>query len=353
MPENEKDPKELMKQREELLAKLKKLEDKKGATKEKIYLKVKKDYELRLEELNAQLKEQEGVVKERISALKEEASTLQETRESYADRAEELKLRFELGEFEEAEYKEILAEEEARIREVDEKLGSVSDELDSMKGFVGEEAAVEEPAAVEEEQPVMEDEPQEEVAEPVGEEVTEEEAPPQEEPQEEQDTGFVQEKKFEAAFSDEDVGSDDVQKAEIAESLEESIDDLLKENTDAAPTEAAEAEQAVEETETPEAVETTEEEEPAEMEAEAATEGGSEEPQIEQAFDTGILSEGDAIKEETSKLEGFPEDSGGEEGGGEVGGAGDDEEGLQCPKCNFVNSKDSWYCEKCGAELLQ
>lgn len=26
---------------------------------------------------------------------------------------------------------------------------------------------------------------------------------------------------------------------------------------------------------------------------------------------------------------------------------------LRCPKCDFVNMPDSWYCEKCGAELLE
>lgn len=26
---------------------------------------------------------------------------------------------------------------------------------------------------------------------------------------------------------------------------------------------------------------------------------------------------------------------------------------LKCPKCDFVNMPDSWYCEKCGADLLQ
>lgn len=324
MPEHEKDPQELMKQREVLLAKLKKLEDKKGATKEKIYLKVKEEYELRLGELDEALKEQEGVVRERISALKQEAHTLREERESYADRAEELKLRFELGEFSEDEYEKVLAEEEARIRELDEKLGTLTEEMDSMKGFVGGEAVESEAEA------------------PVLEEVPEEPAPAVEE-QPQQEADFVQEKEFEAAFSDNEEGSPQAQEADIAESLEESIDDLLKETPEEAPAEMAEAEQAVEEPEAAEEMETTEEEVPAEGE-----EGGDEEPQIEQAFDTGILSEGDAIKEETSKLEGFPEDS-----GREGGGAGDDEEGLQCPKCNFVNSKDSWYCEKCGAELLQ
>ena len=130
----------------------------------------------------------------------------------------------------------------------------------------------------------------------------------------------------------------------IAESLEESIDDLLKET----PREAAEPQEA---DEPKEEAETPEDPEPAET-AEVAESEDNEEPLIEQAFDTGILSEGDAIKEETSKLEGFPEDSGEMEEEAVVEES-DDSEGLQCPKCNFLNSKDSWYCEKCGAELLQ
>ncbi|MCX7995183.1 MAG: hypothetical protein N3A65_05385 [candidate division WOR-3 bacterium] len=28
------------------------------------------------------------------------------------------------------------------------------------------------------------------------------------------------------------------------------------------------------------------------------------------------------------------------------------EEGIACPKCGFLNPPDSWYCEKCGAEIL-
>lgn len=28
------------------------------------------------------------------------------------------------------------------------------------------------------------------------------------------------------------------------------------------------------------------------------------------------------------------------------------EEGIACPKCGYINLPDSWYCEKCGAEIL-
>jgi ribosomal protein L40E len=28
------------------------------------------------------------------------------------------------------------------------------------------------------------------------------------------------------------------------------------------------------------------------------------------------------------------------------------EEGISCPKCGYTNPPDSWYCEKCGAEIL-
>jgi len=29
------------------------------------------------------------------------------------------------------------------------------------------------------------------------------------------------------------------------------------------------------------------------------------------------------------------------------------EKGVPCPKCSYMNSPDSWYCEKCGAEILE
>ncbi len=28
------------------------------------------------------------------------------------------------------------------------------------------------------------------------------------------------------------------------------------------------------------------------------------------------------------------------------------EKGVACPKCGYINTPDSWYCEKCGAEIL-
>jgi len=31
----------------------------------------------------------------------------------------------------------------------------------------------------------------------------------------------------------------------------------------------------------------------------------------------------------------------------------DQDKELICPKCHFENMADSWYCEKCGTELLQ
>lgn len=29
------------------------------------------------------------------------------------------------------------------------------------------------------------------------------------------------------------------------------------------------------------------------------------------------------------------------------------EKGVSCPKCGHLNTPDSWYCEKCGAEILE
>ncbi|MFQ5906870.1 MAG: hypothetical protein ACE5JA_09920 [bacterium] len=55
-----------------------------------------------------------------------------------------------------------------------------------------------------------------------------------------------------------------------------------------------------------------------------------------------LLQEEPGIAEPVS-VEGAPETVSEDEAGKE----------LKCPKCDFVNMPDSWYCEKCGAELLE
>ncbi|TET24107.1 MAG: hypothetical protein E3J78_01685 [Candidatus Cloacimonadota bacterium] len=355
MPENDKaDPKELMKLRDDLLTKLNKLEAKKETTKEKIYLKVKTEYEAKLAEIEGALEEQSEVMEARVSELREKAEGLMTERDTFADRVEELKLRFELGEFEEEEYNKILAEEESQLKDVDQKMNTVQGEIDTMKEFVKEKPAKEiekveaeipaeekpaeekpaeekpaeieakEDALVEEEitkEPevteVAAEEVVEEVSQPVSEEEHVESAVVEEKPTEEE---FIQEKEFVDAFEPSKDKQDE--KIEIAESLEESIDELLKESEVAEKTQEAQAE-------------------------------------VDEPISSDIISEGEAIKEETSKLEGFAEDTEGlqveheEETSDPQFDSEEVGEGLTCSKCNFMNSKDSWYCEKCGAELVQ
>ena len=52
-----------------------------------------------------------------------------------------------------------------------------------------------------------------------------------------------------------------------------------------------------------------------------------------------LLSEEEAVKPDIT-----------EEGAAEPKAAED--KGVTCPKCGHVNTADSWYCEKCGAEIL-
>jgi chromosome segregation ATPase len=52
-----------------------------------------------------------------------------------------------------------------------------------------------------------------------------------------------------------------------------------------------------------------------------------------------LLSEEDAVKPEMI-----------DESSAETKSARD--KGVTCPKCGHVNTADSWYCEKCGAEIL-
>lgn len=314
MPENNGEGfEELVKKRQDLGDKLKKLEKKKETAKEKIYLKVKTDYEKRLEDINRAIKEQASFAEERVSKLQEEEEVLKEKRESYADRVAELKLRFELGEFEEAEYDDILEEEEKKLGEIDKSLDNIKDEIVSMEGLIKEKKN--EKLEVAEEVKAKE----------IDEEVTEEKLPEaaevereKAEEKEEEERVNVQEKEFVEAFAS--VDEEEAEETKIAESIEESIDDLLKESETSK-----------------ESAETVEEE----------------------SIASEIIPEGEAVKEETSKLEGFPEDKGElatEEEEEDSEKAEEEEaevEGLKCLKCGFVNSKDCWYCEKCGSELLQ
>ncbi len=52
-----------------------------------------------------------------------------------------------------------------------------------------------------------------------------------------------------------------------------------------------------------------------------------------------LLSEEEAVKPDIT-----------EETSAEVKTEGD--KGVKCPKCGHMNTADSWYCEKCGAEIL-
>ncbi|MBE0433274.1 hypothetical protein IBX73_07405 [candidate division WOR-3 bacterium] len=61
-------------------------------------------------------------------------------------------------------------------------------------------------------------------------------------------------------------------------------------------------------------------------------------PEEEVALDE-LLSDDDALKHEPAM--GSHEEPGPEE-----------DKGVACSKCGHVNSADSWYCEKCGAEIL-
>lgn len=61
-------------------------------------------------------------------------------------------------------------------------------------------------------------------------------------------------------------------------------------------------------------------------------------PEEEVALDE-LLSDDDATKHEPAAES--------HEGAGY-----EEEKGVACPKCGHVNSADSWYCEKCGAEIL-
>ncbi|MBN1233392.1 MAG: zinc ribbon domain-containing protein [Candidatus Coatesbacteria bacterium] len=128
---------ELLKQKETLIDRLKKLEEKKKEVKEKIYVKIRADYQIQLESL------QENVFKKSVS-LKNELSQLrtqqQEIKDKYTvvkDEIDELNVRHELGEYNnEEEYKRIVSTEDEKLKNFDHKLQMINERINLYSSMI-------------------------------------------------------------------------------------------------------------------------------------------------------------------------------------------------------------------------
>ncbi|UCG30299.1 MAG: hypothetical protein JSV53_00035 [candidate division WOR-3 bacterium] len=223
--------KRLQAQRNDVISKLNRIEDKKSSVSAEVYDKVRKEYAEKLKAIDEQLNSNIDIVTEEIQRLKAEEEEISKRMKETKFKMEEVELRYSIGEYDEGSFKKVKAEDDALMQQFSEELKRTRDSIQYYSSFIkGKEPEI--PAA-----------------------------PPHPEPVKE-DTGLK---------IDEHILEEKLPEEEVA--LEE------------------------------------------------------------------LLSEEEALKPDAAG-ESAPEQS------------VEKEKGVACPKCNHINTADSWYCEKCGAEIL-
>jgi len=223
-------------ERNDLLKKLEKIEEKKAHVSNEVYLKVRGDYEARLKKLDEKIAENKELLMIEMKNAKKELSELLQKQKELKLHLEEIELRYSIGEYSEDKFNEFEKETKGNLAGVEERIRKLEDRIKWCEGLIGAEQ-VEEIRVIEEV----------------------EEVPAVEE-----------EKKGENLTIDEHI-------------LEEKLPDEVNKLDE-------------------------------------------------------LLVETSALLEETEKKEEPKKEK--------------KEEGIACPKCGYLNPPDSWYCEKCGAEIL-
>jgi ribosomal protein S27AE len=294
----------LREQLEDLQKKMTQAEEKKHTVKPKIFKKVKADYESRAKEIIDQLAERAGPLKEEYDRVRKEENDLRAKRGAVEEELEEVKFRFSLNEFGKEKHDELAGEKGSILEGLEKDIAQVEEKssllLDTLKriddALKPKEPKAPEPKRMPEPEPEPEPEPQ---AEPVEVPHGVEAPKPVEHP---------------AAVGEERHGVH-----------------VLGER----PQYPAEPVAPVAEPSPPEGVHTM-----------SPLDDIVKELEQEMVVPPQPPSE---AEEETAGEEAAPEDVTGE---ADAEAGKEEEKELKCPKCGFVNMADSWYCEKCGAELL-
>lgn len=221
----------LQAQRNDVVGKLRRIEDKKSSVSVEVYEKVKREYAEKLKEIDDELSGHIDLLTEEIQRLKDQEDEIVQSKKEARFKMEEVELRYSIGEYDEGSFKKAKREGDARMNQLDSELRKIQENIQYYTAIMkGKEPEPVKPTA--RKQPVHED-------------------------------------------------------------TELKIDEHILEEK------LPEEEVALEE----------------------------------------LLSEEDALKPEA--IADSPRESGVVE-----------EKGVACPKCGHINTADSWYCEKCGAEIL-
>lgn len=290
MEEQLKEVKRMEQQRNDLITKLQKIEEKRDTVKPEVFEKVKQDYQKKIDQVTGELLRKRDVLESEFKTVEKEKKELSTKKVAIDMDIEELELRYSIGEYDDETFKKLsremqhkLAEIEKHLKSTDDRTGWMKDLLTMEKKGVDEEVTVTEKRIEEKIEERVE--PKVEEEEKVEEEVVEEKVVVPEKVAEEKTPAL------------EEIIAEIREPEETAEAVEKEVkeetvllDDMLKEGK-----EAKEETKAV--------------------------------PEKEIEIEEHILSKTEAFRETPKK--------------------------IVCPKCGFANNPDSWYCEKCGAEILQ
>ncbi len=282
---------ELVRRLSEARTKLDRLEEKKSSVRESVYKKVKEDYETRVRAVEAEMEGKGGSIEEVFASYTGETQELTKKREAVDAEIEELSLRHYLGEFKDDEYKRLEKEKKTLIANMNEQMEDLTRRIEFIRQYL--------PGGTQEETVA-------ETVEELDTEAVKEEAKAEARPAE-VFTGYLEA----TAEPETETATEEV----AAEPMEDSSEGEATVQAIAAEIEDEAVPQAVEK--------------PGEILSEEEADR-----LIEQS-----ISEAEEVKDIMKQPELAPDAK--------------EKEGVECSKCHLVNEPDSWYCEKCGAELLQ
>jgi len=298
--------------------KINKIEGKKGAIRDSVFQKVKEDYEKRLKVLNDQLAGKKESLKETLKEIATKKQPLKSKLDELQEQLEEIELRHSIGEYEDGQYDSMSGEIKEKMAAIEGDLSSIKKEESETMELLGEPLDVIDEEAVGEE--VEEDKVEYKKKEDSKEKEVEEEPLP-----EVSEENMIAEELFtgkeETAEESESVIPDVSVSKEFQKGKEEAKDrdelfDLTKEKSGA--------------------------------KAEEKSSGGSAEEEDWLSSLEQELNEEAEEKDKEGKKDKKDKKEVKAEKDEKVGG---DELVSMCPKCNYKNKPDAWYCENCGAEL--
>ncbi len=311
---------------DDLKEKLSKIEGKKGSIRDSVFEKVKEDYENRLETLNNQLAGKKETLKETLKEMATKKEPLKSKLDDLQEQLEEIELRHSIGEYSDGQY-------DSMSGEIKEKMGTIEGDLQALK-------------KEEEETKELLGEPQDVIEEQAIEEKVAEEV----------DEGEGSEKEKEEEVVEEEPLPEVSKENMIAEELFTGKEQTVEEN------ESVLADVSASEEGKGSFLEGQEEKAKSDEELFDLSEGKVGEPKGQKVSEKkpsgGSTEEEDWLSSLEQELNEEAEEKEKKEGKAEkvekvekVEKDGGEELVSLCPKCNYKNKPDAWYCENCGSEL--